>query len=52
MELIEKIPEYYDDFYDGLASLTETLTEEAKKDFDFRKCFDFVIDGIKKIPRS
>ena len=51
MELIEEIPKYYDRFYDGLSSLTETLTEEAKQDFDFRKCFDFVVDGIKKIPR-
>ena len=30
----------------------DRLLKEAKKDFDFRKCFDFVIDGIKKIPRS
>lgn len=49
MDLLDKIPKYYNKFTEALPSLTDTLTEEAQKDFDFQKCFDFVLDGIKKI---
>ena len=52
MELIEQIPDYYDRFVEGLTSLTDTLTEDAKKNFNFRKCFDYVVEGIKRIPRK
>lgn len=49
IELIDKIPLYYDKFDEELSSLTETLTESAKEDFNFKTCFDFVVNGIKKM---
>ncbi len=51
LELINLIPKYYDKFESSVSSLTETLNESSRRNFNFRECFDFVVDGIKKIPR-
>jgi predicted nucleotidyltransferase component of viral defense system len=47
-----KLESYYDFISADVLSLETTLTPEAQTTFDFKKCFDFVISGIKELDLS
>jgi len=49
---LNKLESYYEAIADDVTSLKATLTPEAQTTFDFKKCFDFVISGIKEMDLS